>query len=165
MAFSSRARCVLFFDEFETLGKERGDVHETGEMKRLVSSLLLQIDRLPSQVILIGATNHSELLDRAVWRRFQVHVALPGPTEAGLAALLSGMERRKSLSLGLPAEELARRLMAGLTASGRSVNFAEAEEFCLSVFRDYILDYPSRTMPEIVAETLGRWMAEKPALA
>src|ERR1700720_446462 len=46
--------CVLFFDEFDTLGKERGDVHDTGEIKRVVSSLLLQIDRLPSYVV-IGA--------------------------------------------------------------------------------------------------------------
>ena len=45
--------CVLFFDEFETLGKERGDTHETGEIKRVVSSLLLQIDSLPSYVIVI----------------------------------------------------------------------------------------------------------------
>lgn len=37
-------KCVLFFDEFETLGKERGDVHETGEIKRVVSSLLLHIE-------------------------------------------------------------------------------------------------------------------------
>ena len=41
-------RCVLFLDEFDTLGKERGDEHETGEVKRVVSSLLLQIDQLPS---------------------------------------------------------------------------------------------------------------------
>ena len=44
-------QCVLFFDEFDTLGKERGDVHETGEIKRVVSSLLLQIDALPSHVV------------------------------------------------------------------------------------------------------------------
>jgi SpoVK/Ycf46/Vps4 family AAA+-type ATPase len=42
--FVSSRKCVLFFDEFETLGKERGDTHETGEIKRVVSSLLLQID-------------------------------------------------------------------------------------------------------------------------
>ena len=64
-------QCVLFFDEFDTLGKERGDVHETGEIKRVVSSLLLQIDALPSHVVVVTATNHAELLDRAVWRRFQ----------------------------------------------------------------------------------------------
>ena len=77
-------KCVLFFDEFETLGKERGDPHETGEIKRVVSSLLLQIDNLPSHVMVIGATNHGELLDRAVWRRFQIRMNLPLPTQSAL---------------------------------------------------------------------------------
>src|SRR3712207_6872521 len=71
--------CVLFFDEFDTIGKERGDVHETGEIKRVVSSLLLQIDALPSYVTVVVASNHPELLDRAVWRRFQLRLYLPPP--------------------------------------------------------------------------------------
>ncbi|MCB2573027.1 ATP-binding protein, partial [Listeria monocytogenes] len=49
--YASSRRCVRFFDEFETLGKERGDTHETGEIKRVVSSLLLQIDNLPSHFV------------------------------------------------------------------------------------------------------------------
>jgi SpoVK/Ycf46/Vps4 family AAA+-type ATPase len=61
--------CVLFFDEFDAVGKERGDTHETGEIKRVVTSLLMQIDDLPSYVVVVAATNHAELLDRAVWRR------------------------------------------------------------------------------------------------
>ena len=73
-------RCVLFFDEFDVVGKERRDVHETGEIKRVVSSLLLQIDDLPSHVVVVTATNHPELLDRAVWRRFQLRLNLPAPT-------------------------------------------------------------------------------------
>lgn len=64
------------FDEFDTLGKERGDTHETGEIKRVVSSLLLQIDALPSHVVVVTATNHAELLDRAVWRRFNSDLSL-----------------------------------------------------------------------------------------
>lgn len=60
--------CVLFFDEFDTLGKERGDIHETGEIKRVISSLLLQIDDLPSYTIVVAATNHSELLDGCLHR-------------------------------------------------------------------------------------------------
>ena len=75
---------MLFFDEFETLGKERGDTHETGEIKRVVSSLLLQIDSLPSYVVVIAATNHDSLLDKAAWRRFQVKLELPAPTRASL---------------------------------------------------------------------------------
>jgi len=72
--------CVLFFDEFDAIGKERGDTHETGEIKRVVSSLLMQIDELPSYTIVAAATNHPELLDRAAWRRFQLRLALPRPT-------------------------------------------------------------------------------------
>ena len=65
--YASTRKCVLFFDEFETLGKERGDLHETGEIKRVVSTLLLQIDRLPAHVVVVCSTNHSELLDRAAY--------------------------------------------------------------------------------------------------
>jgi AAA+ superfamily predicted ATPase len=72
---------VLFVDEMETLLTERdrgkGDV---GEIARVTSSLLLEIDRLPDHVVLIGATNHSEMLDRAVIRRFEHHWLLPAPT-------------------------------------------------------------------------------------
>src|SRR6185436_19787896 len=76
-AFARTRQCVLFFDEFDTLGKERADEHETGEIKRVVSSLLLQIDDLPSHVVVVTATNHAEILDRAVWRRFQIRLNLP----------------------------------------------------------------------------------------
>ena len=75
-------RCILFFDEFDVVGKERGDVHETGEIKRVVSSLLLQIDGLPSHVVAVTATNHPELLDRAVWRQFQLRLERPAPSPA-----------------------------------------------------------------------------------
>ena len=85
--------CVLFFDEFDVLGKERGDTHETGEIKRVVSSLLLQVDDLPSYTIVIAATNHAELLDRAAWRRFQIRVELPKPTRKQMAAFVATFPR------------------------------------------------------------------------
>jgi predicted AAA+ superfamily ATPase len=72
-------QCVLFFDEFDALGKEREDRQESGEMKRVLNSLLLEIDRLPSYVVLVAATNHPTLLDKAVWRRFQIKTTLPLP--------------------------------------------------------------------------------------
>ena len=81
--------CVLLFDEFDAIGKERGDVHETGEIKRVVSFLLMQIDQLPSYVIAVAATNHAELLDRAVWRRFQLRIDMPAPDLSRAALLLS----------------------------------------------------------------------------
>jgi len=144
-------KCVLFFDEFETLGKERGDRHETGEIKRVVSALLMQIDSLPSHVLVIGATNHAELLDRAVWRRFQVRMMLPAPTRESLAKWFVKFEQRIKVPLGYVPETLAKKLLG--------VSFAEAEEFGLSLFRQYVLEQPSSDMKKIVAHTLGSWAA------
>src|SRR6201999_1653394 len=79
-------RCVLFFDEFDTVAKERGDEHETGEIKRVVSSLLLQVDAVPSHAVVIAASNHPELLDRAVHRRFELRLELPVPGKAARMA-------------------------------------------------------------------------------
>jgi SpoVK/Ycf46/Vps4 family AAA+-type ATPase len=78
-------QCVLFFDEFDALAKEREDRQESGEIKRVLNSLLLEVDRLPSYVILVAATNHPDLLDRAVWRRFQIRVNLPLPDRREMA--------------------------------------------------------------------------------
>lgn len=75
---------VLFLDEMETVLTERaghGGTTEVGEMKRVVSTLLMEIDRLPDHVILVGATNHEEMLDRAVVRRFDFYWELPAPKE------------------------------------------------------------------------------------
>ena len=75
---------VLFLDEIETILSERagvGNSPDVGEMKRIVSTVLLEIDRLPDHVILVGATNHSEMLDRAVVRRFDHLWLLPAPDD------------------------------------------------------------------------------------
>lgn len=156
-AHAATRKCVLFFDEFETLGKERGDSHETGEIKRVVSALLLQIDSLPSHVMVIGATNHAELLDRAVWRRFQVRMGLPRPTPDCLQKWFEQFERRIGVSLSVAPEVLADRLAGS--------SFAEAEEFGTTVFRQYVLQQPESDMAQIVGETLRRWAARSVTVA
>lgn len=147
--FASTRKCVLFFDEFETLGKERGDLNETGEIKRVVSSLLLQIDSLPSHVMVVAATNHAELLDRAVWRRFQVRMTLPGPTRARLTEWVEKFERRIGVPLGVAPSTLAKRLQGS--------NFAEVEEFGATVYRQYVLEQPNANIKDIVSNTLQNW--------
>ena len=147
--YASTWKSVLFFDEFETLGKERGDLHETGEIKRVVSSLLMQIDNLPSHVMVIGATNHAELLDRAVWRRFQIRMTLPGPTCTRLTEWFEKFQRRIKISLGYAPDTLAKRLLGS--------NFAEIEEFGTTLFRQYVLKQPNVSMKDIVSQTLESW--------
>ena len=141
--------CVLFFDEFDTIGKERGDEHETGEIKRVVSSLLLQVDDLPSHVIVITATNHPELLDRAVWRRFQLRLELPPPTRGQAIAYFEKVFNRLDFSLGYSAQTLAEKM--------RSLSFAELEEFIADVGRRYVLSLPDADAKQIVSERLKQW--------
>ncbi len=138
--------CVLFFDEFDAIGKERGDIHETGEIKRVVSSLLLQIDRLPSYVVVVAATNHPELLDRAVWRRFQVRMELTKPDKLMIEAWLKSFENKVQYSLQHSHKSIASKL------EGRS--FSEIEEFILDVQRKYILSLPEVNVKKIVDDSL-----------
>lgn len=141
--------CVLFFDEFDTVGKERGDTHETGEIKRVVTSLLMQIDDLPSYVVILAATNHSELLDRAVWRRFQLRLPLPVPNEKQLALYLMTLSERSDLKLGVSAAQIAKTL--------GKVSFSEAEQFFLDVARRQVLAAGAQTPTEIAKQQLKLW--------
>ncbi|WP_408895297.1 AAA family ATPase [Paenibacillus taichungensis] len=79
--FASRKPCVLFLDEFDVIAKVRDDKHETGELKRVVNSLIQNIDDFSGNSILIAATNHHQLLDSAIWRRFDKILMLDYPDQ------------------------------------------------------------------------------------
>ncbi|OQW99325.1 MAG: AAA family ATPase [Desulfobacteraceae bacterium A6] len=149
MDYAKTQRCVLFFDEFETLGKERGDTHETGEIKRVVSSLLLQIDDLPDYVVVVAASNHPELLDRAVWRRFQLRIELPMPSRQQLIQHIEYIGQRCQTNFGYESETLAKHMMG--------LSFAEVEEFCLGVVRRAVLNKKSDDAKSITQLKLEQW--------
>jgi SpoVK/Ycf46/Vps4 family AAA+-type ATPase len=141
--------CVLFFDEFEILGKERGDTRETGEIKRVVGTLLTQIDRLPDYVIAIAASNHPELLDRAAWRRFQVRIRLPAPTKVQIARFMDTFATSRRFTFGLASSTLADGL------AGHS--YAEVEEFCIDVLRQAILQGQMDDPRAVTQNKLKQW--------
>jgi DNA replication protein DnaC len=148
--YAKTRQCVLFFDEFETIGKERGDTHETGEIKRVVSSLLLQIDALPSYVIAIAATNHESLMDKAAWRRFQIKMELPKPSRSDLEVWFAQFEKRNAyngFSFGYAYSTLAKKLL--------NRSYAEAEEFALSVYRQFVLRLPDGKPKDITQKQLS----------
>jgi hypothetical protein len=77
--FAASTPCVLFLDEFDALAKLRGDTQELGELKRVVNSFIQNLDSLGSQSVVLAATNHHELLDAAVWRRFSYRIEMGYP--------------------------------------------------------------------------------------
>jgi SpoVK/Ycf46/Vps4 family AAA+-type ATPase len=144
--------CVLFFDEFDAIGKERGDVHETGEIKRVVSSLLMQIDELPSYTIVAAATNHPELLDRASWRRFQIRLSLPLPRQKELAEYIQAFMSRLGETLDSPSLTITKCLGA--------ISYSEAEQFCLDVRRRQVLAMGQKSLKNIIADQLKVWTSK-----
>lgn len=150
--FSRTRRCVLFFDEFDTIAKERADAHETGEIKRVVSTLLLQIDRLPAHVIAICSTNHSELLDRAAWRRFQLRLQLAPPSRAEATTFLENLAARHGGELGLAPRTLADKL--------KGASYAELEQFVLDVRRRFVLALPEADLRQIAHSRVEQWRTQ-----
>jgi len=135
--------CVLFLDEFDALAKLRDDQHELGELKRVVVSLLQNIDALDNRTILLAATNHPHLLDPAIWRRFafKVEVGLPEEEarEGMLRRFLGDFGAEKTVDILIQATE-------GMTGS-------EVRQVCEDAKRDAVLE--DRTQVK-VADVLRR---------
>jgi SpoVK/Ycf46/Vps4 family AAA+-type ATPase len=121
--------CVLFLDEFDAFAKGRDDRHELGELKRVVVSLLQNIDAMDHRTVLIAASNHEHLLDPAVWRRFAYKVRLSTPD----------IDERK---------EMLRRFLDGyidgsemeeLSRASATMNGSQLRHICDDAIRDAVL--------------------------
>ncbi|MEH6461714.1 AAA family ATPase [Chitinimonas sp. JJ19] len=140
--------CVLFFDEFDAVGKERSDAQETGEIKRVVSSLLMQMDRLPSHTLIVCATNHPELLDRAVWRRFELKLEIDQPDHKQLTTWFRRFEKSLSGPAGISPEQFASYM------SGENMSAVEA--FTLDVRRKIVLSHDKLSPAEAIRLVMKR---------
>ncbi|MCI9401981.1 MAG: ATP-binding protein [Lachnospiraceae bacterium] len=87
--FSQKMPCVLFLDEFDAIAKARDDNNELGELKRVVNSLLQNIDTMSKDSLILAATNHHQLLDSAIWRRFNYKLEIELPDKDAIAELIS----------------------------------------------------------------------------
>lgn len=87
--FLSQYPLVVLFDEFDAIGKERGDTSEHGELRRVVNAVLQMIDAYQGKSLILAATNHEHLLDTAIWRRFDETIDFPIPTDSLIHKILS----------------------------------------------------------------------------
>ncbi|WP_338679964.1 AAA family ATPase [Janthinobacterium sp. TB1-E2] len=84
---------VALFDEFDALGKERADSGEHGELRRVVNAVLQMIDAYQGKSLIIAATNHEQILDSAIWRRFEDIIEFSKPSKDMIIKLLSSKLR------------------------------------------------------------------------
>ncbi len=107
--FIENGTWIVLFDEFDIIGKNRDDQHEHGEIKRVVNNFLQMLDNFKGDSLLFAATNHQNLLDSAIWRRFDAVIAYDLPDKATRQQLfeyyLRPLKRDKKLSLDKIAKE------------------------------------------------------------
>lgn len=125
---AARERAVLFLDEFDQIGKARGnDDKDVGEMRRLVNTLIQLIDYFPEKSMLICATNHVDIIDKALTRRFQLRVTYDMPSEEELRTYydkiserfpenLKGFERKFGISYAEARDSALTQIKARLIA-------------------------------------------------
>lgn len=122
--YASRGQWVMFFDEFDAIGRSRDDATEHGEIKRVVNSYLQIMDNFRGRSLVIAATNFEAVLDRALWRRFDEVLRLERPTSDQLKILIR--KRLKPLSFQPTHVELMVDRLRGAT-------FSDAEQVCLDL--------------------------------
>ena len=114
--YAKSGPCVLLIDEFDAVAKRRDDDSDIGELKRIVNVILVELDRWPDTSLLVAATNHPQLLDSAVERRFDRTLVLPLPgfdqRLAILTHLAAGLDSADHQVL-----ELAAELTSGISSS------------------------------------------------
>jgi SpoVK/Ycf46/Vps4 family AAA+-type ATPase len=123
---------VYLFDEFDALGGERGTKNDVGEIRRVLNSFLQFLEQDESDSLIIAATNHPQLLDRAVFRRFDmaIHYALPSQTAAETV-----MKGRLALL------DTAQVEWPTVVAAAEGLSHAEIARACEQAAKNVILDH------------------------
>lgn len=148
--YAEQRTCVLFLDEFDALAGARGNERDVGELQRVVIALLQNIDALPDSTILLAATNHDQLLDPAVWRRFSFRLAMPLPDD-GVRDLLWTHFLGDYAPANLDFKSLVAR-SEGLTG-------AVIEQICLDAKRSAVLAGQTHIDEDEVFRRLGLTLA------
>jgi SpoVK/Ycf46/Vps4 family AAA+-type ATPase len=147
---------LVLFDEFDAIARDRDNLNEHGEVKRLVNSLLQLIDNATNQSIFVAATNHEKLLDSAVWRRFDEVIFFDNPTlelrTALLNRYLSGI-RYTNINLSTFAERLE-------NATG-----ADIERICSDAIKAVILREERTLRADDLEVAIGRFLERQSIIA
>lgn len=133
--YANSKPCILFLDEFDAIAKIRDDSKELGELKRVVNSLLQNIDSFSKNNILIAATNHENLLDSAIWRRFSFQLNMNQISlETKFKIFISSLNNFKlNFNLTDIKKKCLKELLENLTPS-------EIKKISVSCIRKAILD-------------------------
>lgn len=125
---AARDNSVLFLDEFDQIGKARGnDEKDVGEMRRLVNTIIQLIDYFPKNALLICATNHPEIIDIALMRRFQLRINFEMPSKE----ILDAYYDKLLTSFPLEMQLIERKY---------NISFAEAKDYTFTIVKAALIE-------------------------
>ncbi|MGO9720895.1 MAG: AAA family ATPase [Methylocella sp.] len=144
--FAPAKNAVLLLDEIDAIAKIRDDRHELGELKRIVNTVIQGLDSLDDHAIVVAATNHPQLLDAAIWRRFPYHCDIGMPDQSARSALWSHFLYEGKLTSTRRAAFLG-RISGGFSG-------ADIENLALATRRLSVLNQIDLPEPQLIAAIL-----------
>ncbi|WP_407481434.1 AAA family ATPase [Elizabethkingia meningoseptica] len=136
---ANRENAVLFLDEFDHIGKMRGnDDKDVGEMRRLVNTVIQLVDNFSEKALLIAATNHIDILDVALIRRFQLRINFEMPSEQDL-------NRYYDFLLSRFPDELR------VVSRCYGISFAEARDYIYTEIKSNLINQLERKKDIVIA--------------
>lgn len=146
--YAQRGQWVMFFDEFDAIGRSRDDPTEHGEIKRVVNSFLQILDNFKGRSLVIAATNFERAIDPAIWRRFDDMVRFEKPSPEQLKRLI---EKR------LKPNQFTTTQVAELVAGLGKATYADAERVCLDIRKLGTLEGRRQVQKHDIADALDRY--------
>jgi SpoVK/Ycf46/Vps4 family AAA+-type ATPase len=132
--------CIVFIDEFDTLGKVRDYSQDHGEMKRVVNTLLQLFDYLPSSSVIIAATNQVDMIDEALLRRFDVKINLELPDEGHISELIN-----KTLKSGLVALD-TKNTLPSIVKACNGLSYYAIQKTLITAVKRSVIAHPRTNM-------------------
>lgn len=152
LEYAKNNDCILFLDEFDAIAKTRTDDRELGEIKRIVNILLKELEEWPIGSIIIAATNHEELLDKAIWRRFDLKVHLDLPNQDARMMII----KREFEKIN---QDIDKDILNLLGDALKDENGAEIVRVCTETKREHILEEQpiSKLIIKKCGKYIGKW--------
>jgi SpoVK/Ycf46/Vps4 family AAA+-type ATPase len=145
--YAQRGQWVMFFDEFDAIGRSRDDPTEHSEIKRVVNSYLQIVDNFSGRSLIIAATNFEQALDPAAWRRFDDVIRFEKPTDEQIQRLVS----KRLLPLRFSNSQVA-EMVQQLSGS----TYADAERVCLDIRKSCAIQGTRQVKKEDITQALSR---------
>jgi SpoVK/Ycf46/Vps4 family AAA+-type ATPase len=141
-------RGVYLFDEFDSIGSHRNMGQDVGEIKRVLNSFLINIEKDQSNSIIICATNLPEMLDKALFRRFDEVIEFPLPSETEITAMLQKQLQAFEFESKVDLQSIAQQFLG--------LNFSDILRACEETIKAMILSGRNKLNPQVLIDALSK---------